>query len=491
LKLKQLPGLKKRSSKKTMSGLPSFFQQRGKTVLDELADYELGGELDEEDDRNSAIDDAAFTDGYSGSDLELPSFFQPNTRDNNDSSLTIDSSSDSRFASSSDDVNLSNLLNNFSWPNKGDVFYEEHSFHCFVFHSLCTNFFRNSDAFTDGTHKSEQSLDSDAETAGLIGRLQSVGLQGSSSATPTAIPGAAPLMRPPHEYYEMLARSSGTPLDMPPSIPFPSNRPPQYSQMGGPMGVPTPPMGFTQQHLPMGPPHFIGPGGQMPAPGNNFPPGYSPGLFNNLPTRPPEGNANRGPPSADPRLHFVPGAQRPPPPQHPHPNSLPLDPSLQPFQIGQQFPPGQPLPPFMQPNMPLPMPGPPLMHMQMRPDLIRMGPGGPQGGPQGGRGPGPAQVFQQMAVTTAGAESTGKTGYPKSEMMTSSDVRFVVTKVVQPLETNDPYSDDYYFLQVSAASHGVLALNVVQHYVSGWVQLLTASHTPLMNTSFLLHRVTD
>lgn len=108
-----------------MSGLPSFFQQRGKTVLDELADYELGGELDEEDDRNSAIDDAAFTDGYSGSDLELPSFFQPNTRDN-DSSLKIDSSSDSRYASSSEDVNLSNLLNNFTWPNKGDAFYEDY-----------------------------------------------------------------------------------------------------------------------------------------------------------------------------------------------------------------------------------------------------------------------------------------------------------------------------------------------------------------------------
>jgi hypothetical protein len=108
-----------------MSGLPSFFQQRGKTVLDELADYELGGELDEEDDRNSAIDDAAFTDGYSGSDLELPSFFQPNTRDN-DSSLKIDSSSDSRYASSSEDVNLSNLLNNFTWPNEGDAFYEDY-----------------------------------------------------------------------------------------------------------------------------------------------------------------------------------------------------------------------------------------------------------------------------------------------------------------------------------------------------------------------------
>lgn len=266
-------------------------------------------------------------------------------------------------------------------------------------------------------------------------------------------------MRPPHEYYEMLARSSGTPLDMPPSIPFPSNRPPQYSQMGGPMGGPSPPMGFNQHHhnQSMGPPHFIGPGGQMSAPMNNFPPDYNTGIFNNAPMRPSEGGASRGPPSADPRLHFVPGAQRPPPPQHPHPNSLPHDPSLQPFQIGQQYPPGQPqpLPPFMQPNMsmPMPMPGPPLMHMHMHPDMdhnrVRMGPGGPQGGPHGGRGP--AQVFQQMAVATAGTESTGKTGYPKSEMMTSSDVRFVVTKVVQPLETNDPYSDDYYFLQVSAA----------------------------------------
>ena len=104
-----------------MSGLPSFFQQRGKTVLDELADYELGGELDEEDDRNSAIEDAAFTDGYSGSDLELPSFFQPSTRDN-ESSLKIDSSSDGRSSSRSEDFNLSNLLSNFSWPTKNITF---------------------------------------------------------------------------------------------------------------------------------------------------------------------------------------------------------------------------------------------------------------------------------------------------------------------------------------------------------------------------------
>lgn len=37
--------------------------------------------------------------------------------------------------------------------------------------------------------------------------------------------------------------------------------------------------------------------------------------------------------------------------------------------------------------------------------------------------------------------------YPHSEMMNSSDVKFVVTKVMQPLETNDPYSADYYYLQ--------------------------------------------
>ena len=31
--------------------------------------------------------------------------------------------------------------------------------------------------------------------------------------------------------------------------------------------------------------------------------------------------------------------------------------------------------------------------------------------------------------------------------MTSSDIKFVLTKVMQPLETNDPYSADYYYLQ--------------------------------------------
>lgn len=99
-----------------MSGLPSFFQQRGKTTLDELADYELGGELDEEDDE--IVDDEAFTDGYTGSDLELPSFFQPATRV---SEQPEPSAPDNGYPLRPDEVNLSNLLDSFTWPGKGNV----------------------------------------------------------------------------------------------------------------------------------------------------------------------------------------------------------------------------------------------------------------------------------------------------------------------------------------------------------------------------------
>jgi hypothetical protein len=37
---------------------------------------------------------------------------------------------------------------------------------------------------------------------------------------------------------------------------------------------------------------------------------------------------------------------------------------------------------------------------------------------------------------------------PCGEMMTHSDVRFVVSKVLQLTETQDPYNDDFYFIQV-------------------------------------------
>ena len=95
-----------------MSGLPSFFQQRGKTTLDELADYELGGDSDGEDD--GIVDDSAFEDGYNGADLELPSFFQPSAR------LEETSAADNGFPLRPDEVNLSHLLDNFTWPGKGN-----------------------------------------------------------------------------------------------------------------------------------------------------------------------------------------------------------------------------------------------------------------------------------------------------------------------------------------------------------------------------------
>lgn len=103
-----------------MSGLPSFFQQRGKTVLDELADYELGGDLNEEEveTEDDNLDDSAFTQGYDDSDLELPSFFQPSVSEYAQSQ-NIQTSTDDYFPSRVEDVNLSNLLNNFQWPTKG------------------------------------------------------------------------------------------------------------------------------------------------------------------------------------------------------------------------------------------------------------------------------------------------------------------------------------------------------------------------------------
>lgn len=99
-----------------MSGLPSFFQQRGKTVLDELADYELGGDLDEEDLEEEEIgDDTAFDDNFIGSDTELPSFFQSSTTEK----VGPPSVPENDYPVRSEDVNLSQLLKNFTWPVKG------------------------------------------------------------------------------------------------------------------------------------------------------------------------------------------------------------------------------------------------------------------------------------------------------------------------------------------------------------------------------------
>lgn len=38
---------------------------------------------------------------------------------------------------------------------------------------------------------------------------------------------------------------------------------------------------------------------------------------------------------------------------------------------------------------------------------------------------------------------------PRGKFMSPSDVRYVVNKVLQPMESTDPFADDFYFLQVS------------------------------------------
>ena len=280
-------------------------------------------------------------------------------------------------------------------------------------------------------------------------------------------------MSSPHEYSEMLAQQNGTPSDrqastqyagqlqqygVPPLGPDSSLRM-NMLRNGMPIVMPMPmlmpPHMYHQQppyshHFTGPPPHFIsGPNGPMPPPPNmhfyhhspNFPqqPLQHPAQQQHLPQHDvlyrTSTEGSRGPPSADPRLQST-GPRTPPPPP-PHTFQEPQEMLQQMLQQLQQPPP---------PSAPL-LPRPTLLqHLDIDPSrdarMLRT--------PVVDRGR--IQMFQQMAVTTAGpGTGTGTTpcaGYPKSEMMTSSDVRFVVNKVVSPLETNDPYSEDYYFLQV-------------------------------------------
>lgn len=54
-------------------------------------------------------------------------------------------------------------------------------------------------------------------------------------------------------------------------------------------------------------------------------------------------------------------------------------------------------------------------------------------------------------------------------MMSASDIRFVVGKVLQPVETVDPFSDDYYFLQHALKKHHVEQLRAAQNPESPFV----------------------
>lgn len=51
-----------------------------------------------------------------------------------------------------------------------------------------------------------------------------------------------------------------------------------------------------------------------------------------------------------------------------------------------------------------------------------------------------------------------KPNFGRGKYMHPSDVRFVVSKVLQPLETLDPYADDFYFIQVEFTTLSFLSI---------------------------------
>ena len=465
-----------------MSGLPSFFHQKGKTVLDELADYELGGDSDEEID--GIIDDTGFDDGYGGSDLELPSFFQPTTRPSDQLSnignvSTVDSDGS---LLNSDSVNLSSLLNNFAWLGKGNINIPNkrvtrayNLIVAFVLHFLTSAFA----LFLIDVGPQSASPAQKSDSAFLNG-LPSSNLSASKQNNVLAPPGVAPNPMPtpqsmsPQKYSEILAQNDRAPLDRQSSIPFPgqlqqyvmpplgpdgssrmnmsSNGMPLVTPYAMPMPMPMPmQMHHSQPPYPpsfRGPPsHFVnGPNGPMPPPPNMHFYHHPPNFPQQSPLHPMQQQqqqqqqqhqfevpfrssteVSRGPPSADPRLNTT--GPRDQTPTFQEPQEM-LQQMLQQLQ--------QPPPP----STPPPVQSSILQRLAVDPNVdARM-----HHAPPVDRGR--TQMFQQMAVTTAGPGITPSVGYPKSEMMTSSDVRFVVNKVVSPLETNDPYSEDYYFLQV-------------------------------------------
>ena len=257
--------------------------------------------------------------------------------------------------------------------------------------------------------------------------------------------------RPPHEYYEMLARNSATSSELPSSSSS-SDPPPNPIQFGNPKVSGTPPVGmnpsmmmqppgFHQQHLSQTHPlpsqfsEHGPPNPQFYHQPPHFPPPPIQGQQLQLQDSAQSGSIHRGPPSADPRLQMGSSGQRPPPPLHPYPYPNMQGPPQHPQMMKQR-------PPQMQQLMQL--------HLQMRPEdqnEQRIGIPGHQ--IQGGGVMGPPFQFQQTPGSPAPPDPASRAAHPKSEMMTSSDMRFVISKVVQPLNTTDPYSDDYYFLQVS------------------------------------------
>ena len=438
-----------------MSGLPSFFQHKGKTVLDQLDDFEIGGTLDDEDD-DEIIDDSAFTDGYGDSEVELPSFFQPATSINRQQNADNSSPIQNGVLPTKSDANLDDLIDSFTQP---------------LPLSLSHGVTMIPDRVAEfNTNRAPMPMP-------MPMPMQYHHQQMHQPLYPTHYIGPDPgLMGPGQGQINITPQFYPHPLSH--SHPHSHPLPPGYHLQSLPMG------------LPMGamPPHFQ----QLPPPLQHLhlqqqqhmqqmqqqqlqqQQQQQPQVQNipqNIPPR------VSGPPSADPRLiHETRPIPPPGPPPGPPPARQGLGPGVNtesnnvfispsPQEKGQEML-QQMLQQLQQPLTQHPTQQQQLQQLQQQQQqqqqqqFIRHGvdPRDPnfinintnRNPVNGGNG----QLFQQMAVTTAGANSlspseTPTNNYPKSEMMTSSDVRFVVNKVVQPLETNDPYSEDYYFLQVN------------------------------------------
>eukprot|EP01038_Epipyxis_sp_PR26KG_P005711 gene5711-7883_t len=55
--------------------------------------------------------------------------------------------------------------------------------------------------------------------------------------------------------------------------------------------------------------------------------------------------------------------------------------------------------------------------------------------------------YSRQTSTSLQDQPAKRRDFPRGKYMNPSDIRFVVNKVMQPLESNDPFSDDFYFLQ--------------------------------------------
>lgn len=148
-----------------------------------------------------------------------------------------------------------------------------------------------------------------------------------------------------------------------------------------------------------------------------------------------------------PPQHPTPAGRGPPPPGYfprPPPGAHP------------QIPPGMPYPPpWAVPGMPYPMPMPPMQ--PGFPQMAGRGPRGPmpntpahpQHPPQNAQYP-PRPTYP---ATPRYPRPPQRLPVPPNSMMSQSDARYIVSRVLMTLEVKDPYTDDFYYIQVLTYLH--------------------------------------